>query len=83
MLHHKKLAFLLGIFTAVVILFADLALSKITFILWPAMIGLMGLGGQIEGIADYLYVAFLVVLNGLLYLLAFNFLTVLYWLIKR
>jgi hypothetical protein len=74
---------LFGVFTALVILVAGLELSVLTTFFWPTMIGLMGLGGKMEGIYDFLYVAFLVALNGLLYLAIFNCLAFFYRLIKQ
>jgi hypothetical protein len=55
---------------------ADLTL--ITWFLWPTWIFLLSLGGQIIEFGDYVFIAFTILINGIIYLMFGNLLRLVY-----
>ena len=68
----NQCAIFFGLGVPLFILSASFDLSEFTIAVWPTMIGLMALGGKISGVGDYFYIGFTILLNALIYLLAFN-----------
>jgi hypothetical protein len=47
-------------------------LSPFTLFLWPTWIFLLVLGGQINEFGDYIFIAFTILINGIIYLIVGN-----------
>ena len=54
------------------LLLLDADLSPFTLLLWPTWIFLLSLGGEINGLGDYVFIAFTILINGVVYLAVGN-----------
>lgn len=65
----SKIAALVGFTIPIGILAFNFDLNQITIVFWPAMLGLLGLGGKISSFGSYVYIFFLILVNGIFYYL--------------
>jgi hypothetical protein len=64
---YNQVALFLGFIFPLILLIFKFDLNEITIILWPSWIFLIGLGGKITGIGDYIFIIFSIAVNMLIY----------------
>ncbi len=76
--NYNSLLLLSGLLIPTFLLIAKASMSPLTLLLWPTWFFLIGLGGQINGIGDYVYIGIVILLNGVFYVICGNILRFLY-----
>lgn len=64
---YNHVALFLGFIFPVIFILFKFDLNELTIILWPSWIFLIGLGGKITGIGDYILIMFSIAMNMLFY----------------
>ncbi|WP_156808345.1 hypothetical protein [Alishewanella agri] len=75
---HNLLLLIAGLAIPVLLLLLKVDMSSYTLFLWPTWIFLLVLGGQFNGVGDYVFVGVSILLNGGVYLVFGNMLRLLY-----
>ncbi len=78
MRNHNLLLFIAGLAAPALLLLLKVDMSSFTLFLWPSWIFLLALGGQFNGVGDYVFVGIVILLNGGVYLVLGNILRLLY-----
>lgn len=75
---HNLLLLIAGLAIPALLLLLQVDMSLLTLFLWPTWFFLLALGGQFNGIGDYVFVGVIILLNGGVYLVLGNILRQLY-----
>ena len=75
---HNLLLLIAGLAIPALLLLLKVDMSSFTLFLWPTWIFLLALGGQFNGVGDYIFVGVSILLNAGVYLVLGNMFRVLY-----
>ena len=75
---HNLLLLIAGLAIPALLLLLKVDMSSFTLFLWPTWIFLLVLGGQFNGVGDYIFVGVSILLNGGVYLVLGNMFRLLY-----